>query len=76
MPFGVSTAPRVFAKSLAPVIAEVRKRYNCKILAYADDILLLHQDRSVLQAQTLQIKTFLESFGWIISDEKSSFNPS
>jgi hypothetical protein len=49
--------------------------WEVRIVAYMDDILLLHQDRSYLELSTLQIAIYLRSLGWTLSMEKREFMP-
>ncbi|KAA6361779.1 MAG: hypothetical protein EZS28_042694 [Streblomastix strix] len=74
MPFGVATAPRIFTKTLKPAMMEVRRRWQLRILAYADDILLLNQDQQMLRQETIEIKNFLMSLGWLITEDKREDN--
>ena len=47
LPFGLSSAPRVFTKALRPVIGYLRNK-GVRCVVYIDDILLMHQDRAKL----------------------------
>ncbi|KAA6363324.1 MAG: putative reverse transcriptase, partial [Streblomastix strix] len=76
MPFGVSIAPRVFIKTLIPLIAQLRRMLSSNIITYMDDILILNQNPLTLQQETLIIKDYLAQMGWILSMEKSNLNPS
>jgi hypothetical protein len=44
MPFGISIAPRTFAKTIQITIDRVRSKSPVRIVNYADDILFLIQD--------------------------------
>jgi hypothetical protein len=46
-----------------------------RILAYTDEIPLLHQDQPYLELATLQIVIYLRSLGWTLSMEKCEFMP-
>ncbi|XP_032075421.1 uncharacterized protein LOC116510123 [Thamnophis elegans] len=74
LPFGLSSAPKVFIKLLSVVAAHLRAR-PIQIFCYLDDILLLYRSR--IQAlrdlqDTLQV---LEEVEFSISPEKSHFVP-
>ncbi|XP_044134874.1 F-box/WD repeat-containing protein 9 isoform X1 [Bufo gargarizans] len=75
LPFGLATAPRVFTKILAPLMALLRTR-GISLLLYSDDILIkapsCHQaeDSVRITVQSLQ------QFGWLINFPKSSLQPS
>ena len=75
MPFGAKHAPRLFTKALSFAIRFARINWDLRIVAYMDDILLLHQDPVYLQTATLQLAIFLEQLGWTINREKSEFFP-
>jgi hypothetical protein len=63
MPFGCQHSPRVFTKALSYPQAYIRMYWEVRIVAYMDDIFLLHQDRSYLELATLQVATYLQSLG-------------
>ena len=75
MPFGAKHAPRLFTKALSFAIAFIRRHWSVRLVAYMDDILLLHQDPHYLQIATLQIAIYLQSLGWTISAEKCELTP-
>jgi hypothetical protein len=75
MPFGCRHSPRVFTKALSYAIAYVRVDWEVRIVAYMDDILLLHQDRAHLELATLQIAIYLRSLGRTLSMERCEFTP-
>ncbi|KAA6317602.1 MAG: putative Gag-Pol polyprotein, partial [Streblomastix strix] len=75
MPFKVAITPRIFTKTLKPAIMEVKKRWKSRKLAYADDILLLNLDQQMLRQETMEIKNFLSSLGWLITEDKSQMEP-
>jgi ribonuclease HI len=75
MPFGVKSAPRVFTKIMHHCLSVARQIWKIHIIQYIDDILILHQDRTCLEASTISIARFLEQLGWILNIEKSQVNP-
>ena len=75
LPFGLSSAPWVFTKTLKPALAILRQR-GVRMIAYIDDILLIagSKDQALDHAQALV--HLLESLGFIINTEKSVLTPS
>ena len=51
LPFGLSSAPRVFTKLLKPVVGFLRQ-IGCRLIIYLDDMLILHQNREQLANYT------------------------
>jgi hypothetical protein len=76
MPFGAKRAPRLFTKALSYAIAVVRQNWQVRILAYMDDIIILHQDPNSLAIATLQIAICLQSLGWTVNVKRSELIPS
>ena len=75
LPFGLSTAPRVFTRVVRSLIAHLRK-LGFKIFAYIDDLLLAGKDYHSLLAQTqLAIRIFQE-LGFLVNMVKSEPIPS
>jgi hypothetical protein len=75
MPFGARHSPRIFTRALGYALAYIRAHWEVRLVAYMDDILLLHQNREYLQLATLQIATYLQCLGWTLSLEKCEFTP-
>jgi hypothetical protein len=75
MPFGAKHAPRLFTEALGYAIRYIRTHWDIRIIAYKDDLLLLHQDKEHLALCTLQIAAYLSSLGWTISIKKCEFTP-
>ena len=75
LPFGLSSAPRAFTKTLKPVLAVLRS-LGIRIVIYIDDMLLLHQQSKVLQRMFAQVVAFLEKLGFLVKIEKCSVAPS
>ncbi len=48
LPFGLTSAPRVFTKIMRPVVSFLRQ-VGIRLLIYLDDMLILHQERDPLQ---------------------------
>lgn len=75
LPFGLATAPRVFTKVLAPLIALLRAR-GIALIPYLDDLLVKAPSRAdCLTSLTISLDT-LRRFGWLINRGKSSLVPS
>jgi hypothetical protein len=72
---GCRHSPRVLTKALSYASDYTRTHWKVRIVAYMDDILLLHRDRSYLEFATLQIAIHLRSLGRALSMEKSEFTP-
>jgi len=75
LPFGLSSAPRAFTKTLKPVLAVLRS-LGIRIVIYIDDMLLLLQHSKVLQRMFAQVVVFLEKLGFLVNIEKCSVAPS
>ena len=75
LPFGLSSAPRVFTKVMKPVIGKVRSQ-GIRSVIYLDDMAMLSCsiDQSNLDSQFV-IET-LQSVGFLINWEKSVLKPS
>ena len=75
LPFGLSSAPRVFTKIMKVVVAYLRER-GIRLIIYLDDILIMcHSLIEAQQHRDLVIR-LLESLGFIVNLEKSVLNPS
>lgn len=74
LPFGLSTAPRVFTRVSRAVVAALRRK-GILVFAYIDDWLIASrsQDASVRDTQTTL--SLLERLGWIVNRKKSSLVP-
>ena len=75
LPFGLSTAPREFTKTLAPVI-QLLCSQGIQVHAYLDDWII----RATSQEQSLELTQhiiqLLQSLGWTINWDKSMLQPS
>ena len=74
IPFGISTAPRVFSKILKPVIALLRTR-GISLIIYLDDLLIAAGTYIDCLNHTKQVISLLESLGLRINYEKSIIIP-
>ena len=74
LPFGLSSAPWVFTKTLKPVLAVLRER-GVRLIAYIDDIQILAESRDLIQDQVTGMLYLLECLGFIVNRKKSILNP-
>ncbi|KAA6314349.1 MAG: hypothetical protein EZS28_055600, partial [Streblomastix strix] len=54
LPFGWVRSPAIFCKVLRIAINAIREQVGVRLVAYMDDLLLLGQDRRVLEGDTVQ----------------------
>ena len=74
LPFGLSSAPWVFTKTLKPALATLQER-GIQLIAYINDILLLAESRDLILDQLTGMKYLLECLGFIVNTKKSIVNP-
>ncbi len=74
IPFGISTAPRVFTK-LMEVVAAAARREGVSLLQYLDDWLLHQQSRSLLLDNLHKVWSLITRLGLIPNLEKSDLLP-
>ena len=74
LPFGLSTAPRVFTKVLAPVIGLLH-RQGCHIFPYLDDCLVVAKSPQLLRQSLQCCLEVLQAAGFVINQKKSHLNP-
>ena len=75
LPFGLSTAPRVFTRVTKVVLAFLRRK-GILVFAYLDDWLLVGRSAQESTDITSYTVSLLEDLGWIVNQEKSSLIPS
>ena len=75
LPFGLSSAPRVFTKVMKPIVAELRGT-GIMVVIYLDDLAIISPNFDRALADLRATITLLESLGFIINHEKSNFQPS
>ncbi|XP_069820999.1 uncharacterized protein [Dendropsophus ebraccatus] len=74
LPFGLASAPRVFTKTMAAVMALLRAR-GVSVTPYLDDILVKAPSRDQnLESLHITLDT-LSRFGWLLNRPKSSLVP-
>ena len=74
LPFGLSSAPRVFTKLLKPVMALLRKR-GIRCIIFLDDLLVMQQTQKALEETSQDILTLPQVLGFQINREKSVLIP-
>ena len=74
LPLGLASAPRVFTKVLAPILALLRQR-GITIVGYLDDLLLSASSGSELEEDVSITCQTLQEFGWLLNLQKSVFRP-
>lgn len=74
LPFGLSTAPRVFTKILHPIIAHLRSR-GLRSVTYLDDLLIIHQKQEIFLHIFHRVLQLLTSLGLIVKQAKCSQAP-
>ncbi|CAJ0918061.1 unnamed protein product [Ranitomeya imitator] len=75
LPFGISSAPRVFTKIMAEAIIFIRQQGIC-IVPYLDDLLIMAPSASRLETDVSKSLEILQTLGWIPNLEKSEVHPS
>ncbi|XP_069600694.1 uncharacterized protein [Ranitomeya imitator] len=75
LPFGLSSAPRIFTKVMSEVMAYIRSRRIC-IIPYLDDLLVVAPTVPILQEHLQTTVQILSSLGWVINPKKSDMVPS
>jgi len=74
LPFGLSSAPWVFTKTLKPALALLRQK-GVRLIAYMDDILLLAESREMLVDYLTGKVHLLENLEFVINQKKSVLTP-
>ena len=74
LPFGLSTAPRVFTRMTRPILAFLRRR-GIKLYAYLDDWLVVAESERLVGDHTREVLSLLQDLGWVVNVPKSSLIP-
>ena len=69
LPFGLSTAPRIFTMVLKTPVTLLRSM-GCKLMAYLDDLPFGHQTAAESLGHGRLIVSTLREFGWVIQAAK------
>ncbi|XP_073431733.1 protein ILRUN isoform X1 [Dendrobates tinctorius] len=75
LPFGISSAPRVFSKIMTEAVPHIRSQGIC-IVPYMDDLLVIGASYKTLEHQVAQTLDILQSLEWIPNIKKSQIQPS
>ena len=74
LPFGVTSAPRVFTKLLRSVMGVLRRK-GIILVVYIDDILVIAATMKKCRSDTQEVIRLLEKLGFMINVKKSETNP-
>ena len=74
LPFGLSSAPRMFTKVMKPVITYFRS-LGIRMVVYLDDMLILAQTKEDLLKWWSIVLDLLENLGFLINYDKSELEP-
>ena len=74
LPFGLSSAPHIFTKTLKPLEKHWRHQGIC-IAIFLDDGWAIERDRQVCSSVSKAVKADLGEAGFITNDEKSIWEP-
>ncbi|KAI8511561.1 hypothetical protein Bbelb_106610 [Branchiostoma belcheri] len=75
LPFGLTSAPRVFTKVLRPIVAILR-RQGLLIVIFLDDLLIIARSREQCLEHIAIARELLEQLGFVLNLEKSQLIPS
>lgn len=73
MPFGLSTAPRIWTKVMRPIVALIR-RLGVRCVIYIDDLLLLAEDRATFARHAELIRRVFLKYGLVWSEKKDNLD--
>jgi len=74
LPFGLTSAPRIFIKVLKP-IAGILTKMGIRIIVYLDDMLITNSTLKGTRDDILTLKYVTDNLGFLINMEKSVFIP-
>ena len=74
LPFGLSTAPHIFTKTLKPLVKHWRHQGICVAL-FLDDGWLTESSYDSARNLAIKVKNDLNAAGFITNDEKSTWDP-
>ena len=75
LPFGLTSAPRVFTKILKPIFAIMREEGFC-VIGYIDDSLIMADSYEECEAATNRLSNLFQELGFSINRQKSVMTPS
>lgn len=70
LPFGMAWSPAMFSEALRPTI-EALRREGVRLVVYVDDVLVLADTVSRLDADTSRTMQLLQAAGWRVSPDKT-----
>ena len=74
LPFGLSSAPWVFTKTLKPVTTLLRE-LGVRLVIYIDDILVVAESPELAREHTEGLVYLLENLGFTVHPEKTQLTP-
>ena len=74
LPFGLSSAPRVFTKIIKPIMAWLRQ-LGIRAIAYIDDFLFMARSKEEAQILGHLVLALLQSLGFTVNMKKSILEP-
>lgn len=74
LPFGLASAPQIFAR-LTNWVASYFRKLGMRVIVYLDDFLFVSQDPECLRTQALVAVETLQNLGWTVNLEKSILTP-
>ena len=74
LPFGLTSAPWVFTKTLKPVAA-LGRELGIRMIIYLDDILLMGESKEQAQERVAALIYLLQCLGFVINTEKTITDP-
>ncbi|KAH7829081.1 uncharacterized protein MONOS_10445 [Monocercomonoides exilis] len=63
MPFGFMDAPRIFTKIMRKETRAIKEKWNVRVIAYLDDMIILHQDKADFRNNQKPSDVVLGKFG-------------
>lgn len=75
IPFGLSSAPRIFTKVMKPIVSNIRNK-GIKVVIYLDDLAIMSCSFDSAVEESRLTVDMLESLGFLVNWEKSSLTPS
>ena len=75
LPMGFKESPRLFTKLMKVPLAFLRKHYNCIIVCYIDDLLIMGYTKQEVVKSVAFVANLLQSLGFHINMEKSELVP-
>ena len=74
LPFGLSTAPRVFTRITRAALSFLRTK-GIAIYGYIDDLLIVAESEEAARRNTTITVSLLEELGWLLNKRKSNLAP-